>query len=112
VECCSDQSLEQAEAADAPPEPSDAASPPGKALIERSGGRGVEQLGPLHVLREALQAIKASGEPDWAIRLSAARTLATLRPQEFEPKTESEPARPEIVVHDLPPGSNPVPLTG
>jgi hypothetical protein len=62
---------------------------------------------PLEVLRSALQATKANGQPDWQIRLSATRTLASLLPEEFEPEPEPELA-PETVVYDLPPGSSPI----
>src|SRR5713101_6501486 len=34
-----------------------------------------EQIGPLEILRQALQATKAD-QPDWTTRISAARTLA------------------------------------
>jgi hypothetical protein len=60
---------------------------------------------PVEVLRGALQATKANGQPDWQIRLSAARTLATLPPEEPEPEREPES---ETVVYDLPPGSSPI----
>lgn len=46
---------------------------------------------------------KATGQPDWQIRLSAARTLAALLPEESEPEPEPEP-----VVYDLPPGNSPI----
>ena len=66
-------------------------------------------VGPVEILRCALLATKASGQPDWPIRVSAARALAALRPEEVEPKTEHEqPATPSIVVNDLPPGTDPV----
>jgi hypothetical protein len=45
------------------------------------------------------------GSRDWQIRLSAARTLAALLPEESEPEPEPEP---ETVVYDLPPGSSPI----
>ncbi len=64
-------------------------------------------VGPVEILRCALLATKASGQPDWPTRVSAARALAALRPEEVEPKTEDEPA-PSIVVYDLPPGADPV----
>jgi hypothetical protein len=57
----------------------------------------------------ALFATKASGQPDWPTRVSAARALAALRPEDVEPKTEHEqPSAPSIVVYDLPPGADPV----
>jgi hypothetical protein len=68
-------------------------------------GVGAGNVGP--PLREALQATKARGQPDWATRLSAARTLATLRPQELEPTSPKEITS-EIVVFDLEPGAHPV----
>jgi hypothetical protein len=58
-------------------------------------------------VRGALHAMKASGQPDWPTRLSAARALAALRPEELEPETEQRPA-PSIVVYDLPAGADPV----
>ena len=64
--------------------------------------RGDERLGPLEVLREALRATKPGGQPDWSTRISAARALAMLRPQELEPVDEAS-AEPEIIVYDLPP---------
>src|SRR5437016_715501 len=45
-----------------------------------------EAVGPVEVLRGALNATKANGQPDWAIRVSAARTLAALRPEEYRPR--------------------------
>jgi hypothetical protein len=54
----------------------------------------VAQVGPLEVLREALQATKKDGQPDWSTRLAAARALGTLRPQELEPKPASKPLQP------------------
>jgi hypothetical protein len=63
------------------------------------------RLGPIEVLHGALQATKANGQPDWPIRVSAARALAALRPEEIEPEPELEP---ETVVYDLPPGSTPI----
>jgi hypothetical protein len=66
-------------------------------------------VGPVEILRGALLATKASGQPDWPTRVSAARALAALRPEEVKPETEHQPQpAPSIVVYDLPPGSNPV----
>ena len=65
-------------------------------------------VGPVEILRGALQATKATGEPDWPTRVSAARALAALRPEELGPKKEEQPTAPEIVVFDLPPGAAPV----
>ena len=66
-------------------------------------------VGPVEILRGALLATKAGGQPDWPTRVSAARVLAALRPEEVEPKTEPEqPSAPSIVVYDLPPGTDPV----
>ncbi len=66
-------------------------------------------VGPVEILRGALHATKAGGQPDWPTRVSAARALAALRPEEVEPKTEPEqPSAPSIVVYDLPPGADPV----
>jgi hypothetical protein len=72
------------------------------ALGEREGTLAAEG-DPVEVLRGALQATKANGQPDWQIRVSAARTLAALPPEEPEPEPE-----PETVVYDLPPGSGPI----
>jgi hypothetical protein len=57
------------------------------------------------VLQGALAASKATGQPDWPTRLSAARTLAAL-PAE-QPERVEEPAV-SIVVYDLPPSAQPV----
>ncbi len=72
------------------------------AIGEREGALAAEG-DPLEVLRGALQATKANGQPDWRIRVSAARMLAALPPEEPEPEPE-----PETVVYDLPPGSGPI----
>jgi len=56
-----------------------------------------KRVGPVEVLREALLATKANGVPDWAARISAARTLATLLPEEIKPADETSP-EPTIVV--------------
>jgi len=64
-------------------------------------------VGPVEVLRGALQATKANGQPDWPIRVSAARALATLRPEEVEPEPEPE-FDSETVIYDLPLGSSPI----
>src|SRR5712691_5709995 len=64
-------------------------------------------VGPIEILRGALQATKASGQADWPTRVSAARALAALRPEEVKSKPEHKP-QPSTVVYDLPPGSNPV----
>jgi hypothetical protein len=69
-------------------------------------GRCSRRRRPVEILRGALLATKASGQPDWPTRLSAARALAALRPEEVEPQKE-QPA-PSIVVYDLPPGADPV----
>jgi hypothetical protein len=50
-------------------------------------------------LRAALHATKASGQPDWAARLSAVRALAALPPEEVEP----EAAHPALDSVDHPP---------
>jgi len=67
------------------------------------------ELGPVETLRDALQATKASGQPDWPTRVAAVKTLAALRPDELEvePENEQQPT-PSIVVYDLPPGASPV----
>ena len=60
---------------------------------------------PAEVLRDAMQATKANGQPDWPVRISAARALATLPTEEAEPELDHEP---ETIVYDLPPGSSPI----
>jgi hypothetical protein len=60
---------------------------------------------PVEVLRGALQATKANGQPDWQIRVSAAHMLAALPSEETEPESEPDSA---TVVYDLPPGSSPI----
>lgn len=100
-----------------------------RAGIDKSGGRGVKRTGktlegdapddapgPVEVLRGALLAIRANGQPDWPTRVTAARALATLRPELVEPPAQREPA-PAVVVYDLAPGGVPVlhrpqPVTG
>ncbi len=68
-------------------------------------GTPAAQGDPVEVLRGALQATKANGQPDWQIRVSAARTLAALPPEEPEPEPEPDSA---TLVFDLPPGSSPI----
>jgi DNA-binding Lrp family transcriptional regulator len=75
--------------------------------ISAHDGALAAEAGPIEVLRGALQATKANGQPDWPIRISAARALAALRPEEAEPEPEPEPD-PETVIYDLPPGSSPI----
>jgi hypothetical protein len=68
------------------------------------------EVGPVETLRGALQATKASGQPDWPTRVAAVKALAALRPDEVEqvePENEQQPT-PSIVVYDLPPGAGPV----
>src|SRR6266567_9445894 len=65
------------------------------------------ELGPVETLRGALQATKASGQPDWPTRVAAVKALAALRPDEVE-QVEPEQPTPSIVVYDLPPGAGPV----
>jgi hypothetical protein len=86
-----------------PPPPTRAESEPPAS----DGREGTLAAGgdPVEVLRGALQATKANGQPDWQIRLSAARMLAALPPEEPEPEPEPES---ETVVYDLPPGSSPI----
>jgi len=63
------------------------------------------RVGPLEALRGALLATKRSGQPDWPTRVSAARVLAALCPDEVQPKKEPTPS---IIVYDLPPGTESV----
>ena len=65
------------------------------------------EVGPVETLRGALQATKASGQPDWPTRVAAVKTLAALRPDEVE-QVEPEQPTASIVVYDLPPGAGPV----
>lgn len=68
-----------------------------------------QTIGPVEVLRGALNATKANGQPDWSIRLSAARTLAALLPEELYDDEEEEPdTEAETIVYDLSPGARPV----
>lgn len=81
---------------------------PDAALSARGEERsGADRVGPLEILRLALQATKANGQPDWSTRISAARALAALRPQELEPMAPKEIPS-EIIVFDLEPGAHPV----
>ncbi len=66
------------------------------------------EVAPVEMLRAALHATKASGQPDWAARLAAVRALAALPPEEDEPETAQRPSTPSITVYDLPPGATPV----
>jgi hypothetical protein len=70
-------------------------------------GAAAGGVGPVEVLRGALQATKASEQPDWPTRVTAARALAALRPDLAESEPEREPA-PATFVYDLPPGSAPI----
>jgi hypothetical protein len=60
---------------------------------------------PVEVLRGALLATKANGQPDWRIRVSAARMLAALPSEASEPEPEPDSA---TLVYDRPPGSSPI----
>jgi hypothetical protein len=62
-------------------------------------------MGPVEVLRGALSAMRANGEPDWPTRVTAARALAQLRPELVQPTQEEQPS---IVVYDLHSGAVPV----
>jgi hypothetical protein len=61
----------------------------------------------VEVLCGALQATKQNGQPDWTVRVSAARTLATLYPEEVEPVPEPAPEA-ATTVYDLPAGRGPI----
>ena len=76
-----------------------------RAIADREGALAGD-VGPAEILRGALRATKANGQPDWPTRVSAARALAALRPDEVE--REPEEAPPSTVVYDLPPGAEPV----
>src|SRR6266849_4399368 len=76
-----------------------------RAAEDARGGAVRGEVGPVETLRDAQHATKANGQPDWPTRVSAARALAALRPQEVKPETEHQPQpAPSIVVYDLPPG--------
>ena len=87
------------------PAPSDPAYPDAWSL-STGHGEPSGDVGPLETLRGALMATKTNGQPDWATRVSAVRTLAALFPEEL--RSSKEPAEPSIVVYDLPPGATPV----
>ena len=99
---------EEAETADRDPRPAQG-GPEHASLRAIAVGEGAVpgDVGPVEILRSALLATKAGGQPDWPTRISAARALAALRPEELEPKRKEQPAA-AIVVYDLPPGSDPV----
>jgi hypothetical protein len=78
-----------------------------RAIADREGALPGE-VGPAEILHGALWATKANGQPDWPTRVSAARALAALRPEELEPKTKQQPTESSIFVYDLPPGAPPV----
>ena len=65
-----------------------------------------EAPGPIEVLRGALFAMRANGQPDWPTRVTAARALAALRPELVEAPAGDTAAT--IVVYDLAPRSAPV----
>lgn len=77
-------------------------------LIAEREGAVPGEVAPVEVLHAALLATKASGQPDWPTRLSAARAVAALPPEEDEPEPAHQPTTPSIVVYDLPPGTYPV----
>jgi hypothetical protein len=88
--------------------PAQGAHEHGDARADAGEGVPPGDVGPIQILRGALLAMRANGEPDWPTRVSAARTLAALRPEELEPKPTQQPMEPSIVVYDLPPGATPV----
>jgi hypothetical protein len=77
-------------------------------LIAEREGAVPGEVAPVEMLRAALHATKASGQPDWGTRLSAVRALAALPPEEGEPETAQQPTTPSIIIYDLPPGATPV----
>lgn len=85
-----------------------ASGQPGSPTVNAGQGALSGEVGPVEILRGAMFATRANGQPDWPTRVSAVRTLVTLRPEEIEPKKEEEPREPEIIVYDLPPGASPV----
>jgi len=77
-------------------------------LIAEREGAVPGEVAPVEMLRAALHATKANGQPDWGTRLAAVRALAALPPEEDEPETQHQPSTPSITVYDLPPGATPV----
>jgi Homeodomain-like domain-containing protein len=77
-------------------------------LIAEREGAVPGEVAPVEMLRTALHATKANGQPDWGTRLSAVRALAALPQEEDEPETQHQSSTPSITVYDLPPGATPV----
>lgn len=77
---------------------------PDARLLAAGEGTLPGAVGPVETMRGALLATRADGRADWPTRLSAAKALAALRPEELEPKKE----KPSIEVYDLPAGAVPV----
>src|SRR2546428_810904 len=50
--------------------------------IASGSNAGPGDVGPVEILRGALLATRANGQPDWPTRVSAAKALAALRPEE------------------------------
>ncbi len=76
----------------------------------RAGEAAMAAAGPepIALLREAMEASKPNGLPDWPTRMSAMRLLAALRPEELEPEQEPDEEPAMTTVYDLPPGSAPI----
>ena len=66
-------------------------------LIAEREGAVPGEAAPVEMSRAALHATKASGQPDWAARLSAVRALAALPPEEVEPEAAHRPSTPSII---------------
>jgi hypothetical protein len=73
--------------------------------VRKREDAGAAGRDPVEVLRGALQATKANGQPDWQIRVSAARMPAALPSEESEPESEPDSA---TLVYDRLPGSGPI----
>jgi len=58
-----------------------------RACIAEREGAVPGEVAPVEMLRAARHATKASGQPDWAARLSAVRALVALPPEEDQPET-------------------------
>ncbi len=81
---------------------------PDARLLAAGEGALPGEVGPVETMRGALLATRADGQADWPTRLSAAKALAALRPEELEPKKEKPSKEPSIEVYDLPAGAVPV----
>ena len=79
---------------------------PDARLLAAGEGALPGEVGPVETLRGALLAARADGRADWPTRVSAAKALVALRPEELEKEKPSK--EPSIEVYDLPAGAVPV----